>query len=341
MRLLQAMAGLPGGGAEGFFMRLATALARAGVDQETAIRSHADRRVELSDAGIPVTEMRFGGPIDILSRWRLGSLARRFDPDVVLTWMSRASAIAPKGRWTVAGRMGGYYDLKYFKNCDHLIGNTPDLRNYLIKNGVPEDKAWYLPNFVDDRRMPPVDRSEFETPFDAPLILGLGRLHRNKGFDLALAALADLPKAYLWIAGEGPERRALEKLAYELEVEDRVRFLGWRTDTPALFAAANIFLCSSRHEPLGNIVIEAWAQSLPVVAVASQGPTQLIEDGKTGLLTPAEDATAIATAIGRLLDDPAQAADLSGQGHTAFSERFTEGRVVEQYLDFLESIAPR
>lgn len=341
MRLLQAMAGMRAGGAEGFFMRLTGALARAGVDQYAAIRTHAERRMELDQAGVPVTELRYGGPVDLISRWRLGALARRFDPDVIIAWMSRAAAIAPTGRWTVAARLGGYYDLKYFKRCDHLIGNTPDLRNYLVKNGVPEEKAWYLPNFVDDRRLPPVDRSTFETPLEAPLLLCLGRLHRNKGFDLALHALAKVPNAYLWIAGEGPERQALEKLAVSLDVSDRVRFLGWRNDAPALLAAADLFVCSSRHEPLGNIVIEAWAHATPVVAVASQGPSQLIEDGRNGLLTPMEDADALAKGMRRLLDDQAEAADLAGHGERAFTESFTEGKVVERYLDFLERIAPR
>lgn len=340
MKILQAMAGAKIGGAEEFFMRLAPALTRAGIDQHVAIRTHPQRRKALTDAGVPVTEMRFGGPLDIPSRLKLAHLAKRQDPDILLAWMSRAAAIAPRGRWTVVARLGGYYDPKYFRRCDHLVANTPDIRRYLIGMGWPDDRVAYLPNFVDDRRLPPIDRAQWDTPADAPLLLCLGRLHKNKGFDIALKALAGLKGCYLWIAGEGPERQALTDLAAEVGIADRVRFLGWRDDAPALFAAADIFLCSSRHEPLGNMVIEAWAQSTPVVAIASQGPSQLIENGRNGLLVGAEDAPGLADATRRLLDDPALGVDLAVQGQAAFEADYTEGRVVARYLEFFERVAP-
>src|SRR3546814_2771750 len=67
---------------------------------------------------------------------------------------------------------------------------------------------------------------------------------------------------WLWLAGEGPRRRALMQQAARLGLGDRVRFLGWRDDVAALLRAADVFLCPSRHEPLGNVVIEAWAHGL-------------------------------------------------------------------------------
>jgi len=126
-----------------------------------------------------------------------------------------------------------------------------------VRGSSPRERTRYLPNFVDDRRLPPAPRAEQDTPEDAPLLLCLGRLHRNKGFDVAIAALGEVPEAWLWIAGDGPERAALEARAAAEGVAGRVRFLGWRADVPALFAAADLLVCSSRHEPLGNIVIEA------------------------------------------------------------------------------------
>src|SRR3546814_11074829 len=97
---------------------------------------------------------------------------------------------------------------------------------------------------------------------------------------------------WLWLAGEGPRRRALMQQAARLGLGDRVRFLGWRDDVAALLRAADVFLCPSRHEPPGNVVIEAWAHGTPVVAAASQGPRPLIEDGTTGLLVALDDADA-------------------------------------------------
>ena len=94
-------------------------------------------------------------------------------------------------------------------------------------------------------------------PGGAPLVLGLGRLHQNKAFDVLLEAVSRVPSVYLWIAGEGPLKTELEKQAENLAVKPRTRFLGWREDTAALLAGADVFVCPSRHEPLGNVVIEA------------------------------------------------------------------------------------
>ncbi len=117
------------------------------------------------------------------------------------------------------------------------------------------------------------------------MLLAAGRLHHNKGFDV-LRALARLPDATLWLAGTGPEQSALHALATGLGVAGRVRFLGWRDDVTTLMASVDVFVCPSRHEGLGSIVLEAWAHGCPIVATASQGPAELIRADQTGLLTP-------------------------------------------------------
>ena len=115
-----------------------------------------------------------------------------------------------------------------------------------------------------------------------PMALALGRLHPNKGFALLLAALAKTREVRLAIAGDGPLRGPLERLAADLGIAERVSFLGWREDVPELLANADLLVCPSLHEPLGNVVIEAWSAGLPVVATASDGPAALIEDESVG-----------------------------------------------------------
>ena len=172
------------------------------------------------------------------------------------------------------------------------------------------------------------------------MLLGLGRLHRNKGFDVLLNAVAKVPGAYLWLAGEGEERAALERQAARLGVGNRVRFLGWRRDVAALLAATDVFVCSSRIEPLGNIVIEAWAHGAPVVAAAAEGPRQLLRPGENGLLVPLEDAEALATSILTLLYSPALGDRLAAAGRVAYEEAFTENVVVASYMSLLRKLAP-
>ncbi|MHA1564464.1 MAG: glycosyltransferase [Alphaproteobacteria bacterium] len=338
MRLLQTMAGSAHGGAEVFFVRLAGGLARAGLSQRLIIRCHDQRAAQLRDHDRGLVELPFGGPIDVWTRAVLKREIRRFAPDVVLSWMNRASVATPMGPYPLIARLGGYYNLKYYRHCDHLIGNTRDIVAYLVDQGWPSERAHYLPNFVDDVTVAPVARGDLATPEDVPLVLALGRLHGNKAFDILLQSLVDVPGAWLWLAGEGPDRDQLESLARGLGIEDRVRFLGWRDDTAALLAACDLFVCPSRHEPLGNVVIEAWAAEKPVVAARSAGPVSLIEDGVSGRLVEIDDASALAGAMTAVLADGEGRASMAQAGRAAYERDFTEGSVVGQYLAFFESV---
>jgi glycosyltransferase involved in cell wall biosynthesis len=344
MRVLMAMAGARQGGAEGFFERLARALAADGVDTRAAIRSDAARAARLRAGGVPVAELAFGGAFDVATPLRLAAAMRRDVPDVALAFMSRAADKLPPRfltgpRPVRVGRLGGYYDLKYYKNCDRLVGNTPDIRDWIVRQGWPAARVDYLPNFVDATRAPALDRAALDTPADAPLLLALGRLHENKAFDVLLDALADLPGVYLWLGGAGPLDAALRAQAARLGIASRVRFLGWREDIGALIAACDVFACPSRHEPLGNVVIEAWARAKPVVAAASAGPAALIRDGEIGLLVPVDDAPALAAAVRRVLASDELRGRLASAGEAAYQANYTQEAVVRLYRDYFRSVA--
>ena len=262
-----------------------------------------------------------------------------FDPDIVLTWMNRATLILPpRGNFIRVGRLGGYYNLKYYRHCDHLVANTIDIVNYLKSNGWNDERVHYLPNFVTEKRVPAIERKVFYTPDHVPLIFALGRFHENKAFDILCEAMAQLPNAYLWLAGDGDLRKILEEQVENLGIKPRVRFLGWRQDVEALFAAADIFVCPSRYEPLGNVVIEAWAQGVPVVAADSLGPGTLIRQGETGILVPINDVNALAKALKRMISDDGLRHRLVDQGKAVYDSTFTEKLVVDKYLKCFEAI---
>ena len=342
MRLLQTMAGAEVGGAEAFFVRLAIAFGNIDVDQTLVIRRDPARARALRAGGLSPIELPFGGRMDFRTRPALQREIERHKPDVILSWMSRASWATPAARkphnYKLIGRLGGYYDLKYYRHCDYLIGNTQDIVDHIVKAGFPHERAVYLPNFVHAPTRDVVSRLGLDTPVDAPLLLAMGRLHENKGFDLLLHAMVDLPDNWLWIAGEGPEGAALARLATKLGVADRVRFLGWRDDADALMQACDMFVCSSRHEPLGNIVLEAWSAAKPVVAVAAIGPSSLIGNDEAGFLVPLEDPKALARGISKLSGDSTLAARLAAEGHRRFVREYTEDTVVAKYLSFFEGI---
>jgi glycosyltransferase involved in cell wall biosynthesis len=338
MRLLQAMGGARHGGAEAFFLRLAAALQRAGQDQLVLLR-HAAHGETLRRAGVAVRELPFGGLFDRATASGFRRAIDEYRPDIVLTWMSRASRLCPEGDFVHVARLGGYYDLKSYRACDHLVFNTRDLVASFVARGWPAERAHYLPNFVDAAPAPRVARETLATPEGVKLALALGRLHENKGFDVLLAALAEVPGLHLWLAGEGTLRRALEAQAAALGIAGRVRFLGWREDVAGLLAAADFLICPSRHEPLGNVVIEAWAAKRAVLAAAAAGPSELIADGESGLLVPVDDAASLAAAMRRLAGDPALRADLAAAGHAAYVAQFTEEAVVRRYQDFFAAVA--
>ena len=342
MKIMQTMAGGDVGGAEEFFLRLAAAFHARGVDQTLVVRPNDTRGPKLRDAGVAPVELPFGGWFDLKTVPALAGKIDRVQPDVVMSWMNRASAATGKARARARaktvqiGRLGGYYDLKYYQHCDHLIGNTLDIVRYLTDNGWPAERAHYVPNFVGADIGNALPRSGFDIPDSAPLMLAAGRLHRNKAFDILLQALKNADGTYLLLAGDGPDARDLESLSHKLGVAHRVRFLGWRTDIADLMASADMLICPSRIEPLGNVVIEAWARNLPVVAAASDGPGWLITDGTDGLLAPVEDYRALAAAISRLANDRDLAAQLIRAGRARFEAEFTEDTVVERFLDLFE-----
>jgi glycosyltransferase involved in cell wall biosynthesis len=344
-RLLQAIAGAPHGGAEIFFLRLAAALQRAGEPQRVLIRRDPARARILREAGVAVAEFAFGGALDWATRLGFRREVAKWRPDIVLTWMSRATRLCPRGDFVHVARLGGYYDLKHYRHCDHLIGNTRAIVDYSIAKGWPRERIDYLPNFVPDLGVRAAPSREADGPRpQAPLALALGRLHPNKGFDLLLEALAIARQVNLWIAGDGPLRLKLERLAVQLGVSQRVRFLGWRDDVPALLACSDLLVCPSLHEPLGNVVIEAWSAGLPVVATASDGPAALIEGGESGILVPLPGnpgggPQALAHAIERLCEDFELRDMLRRGGRKAYEAEFTEEAVVVRYREFFDRMA--
>ncbi|MFN8924526.1 MAG: glycosyltransferase [Rhodospirillales bacterium] len=340
MRVLTLLAGAPQGGAETFAVRLTVSLARAGMDVTMALRPQPERLARLAAAGVPAVRLPFGPPaLDLLTRWGVARTARRVRPDVVLSFMNRASAFVPGGPWVNVGRLGGYYPLKHYRRCDHLIGISEDICAHIRAGGWPAERVHHIPNYAEGTPRPAIPRATFDTPDGVPLVLALGRLHPNKAFDVLLDALAALPGVWLWLAGEGPERAALTARAARLGVADRVRLLGWRTDIGALFAAADAFVVPSRHEPLGSVLMEGFFYGRPMVAAASQGPRQVVTDGTDGLLVPVDDAPALAGALSRVLSDRTLAAGLVAAGRRTYEARYSEAVIVAAYRDLFARIA--
>lgn len=332
MRALHLLGSAGEGGAETYFADLVMALHADGAPTAAAVRANLGRELQLQQAGVPTVVLPFGGPFDLTTRRAVAGWAREQDARVLVAWMNRAARHSPSGPWKRVGRLGGYYDLKYYRGFDALVGNTAHIHDWIVAQGWPAERAFHIPNFAEATQgTTPLLRSELDTPDGAPLLLGMGRLHESKAHDVTLQALAELPDAWLWIAGEGPERGRLEALAAELGVAERLRWLGWRRDPERLYLAADLCLFPSRFEPLGNVVIQAWAYGLPIIAALSQGPGALIRDRVDGLLVPVDDPCALADEARRLLDDPPLRERLASAGRARVEAEFSRAAVVAEW----------
>jgi glycosyltransferase involved in cell wall biosynthesis len=337
-KILTVLAGAGVGGAETFFVSLTTALKRAGLDVRSVIKPNPLRETALKEQGVAFTTAPFGHWFDFVTGGILRRAAAEFAPDCVLAFAGRAASFARKGNATLIGRLGGYYNLKNFRHCDHLVCNAPDLVRYVTEGGFEKDRVHLIPNFPSVPDAPPIARAAFQTPGDAPLAVALGRLHPAKGLDMLLRAAAQIPGLWVWIAGEGPERAPLERLAQELKMGERTRFLGWRNDRAALYKAADVVVYPSREEPFGNVVVEAWSVGAPIVTTASAGPKWLARHGEDALVTPVGDPQALAEAIRMVLDSKPLARRLVEGGRKRVAEQFSESAIVGRYIDLFDSV---
>ena len=336
MRVLQVMAGAPHGGAETCFVDTVQALHRAGIDQRIVIRRDPARAKILRDSGLDPVELSFGARwIDLPTRFGLARVIAAYKPDIAMAWMRRAGSYMTRGGAVNLGWFGGFYDLKYSRNCDHLAGMSADMRDHIVKSGWPAERAHVLRAYAPEARGRRLDRPE------APLLLALGRLHEAKAFDVLIDAIADVPAAHLWIAGEGHLRASLEQQIARLGLGDRVRLLGWRNDRQDLLATCDVCVFPSRYEPFGIVSIEAWAAKVPLIATRSAGPGALIEDGSDGLLVPIDDRAALTEAMNRLIGDRALQAKLVAGGRRRYEAEFTEAAVVASYKALFEKMLSR
>lgn len=172
----------------------------------------------------------------------------------------------------------------------------PQSKIEVIRNGVVLDRLQRPPNSTMRERL--------AGDAERPVVLTVARLDPQKGLDVLVAAAAEMPDARFVVAGEGRQRGRLEADAQRLGLRDRIVFLGHRTDVPDLLAASDLFVLPSLYEGSSLAVLEAMASGKPIISTAVGGTDELLLHGESGLLVPARDAGALASAIQTALSDP-------------------------------------
>lgn len=346
LRVLQVMSGAGVGGIETFFFDAIEALHQAGLSQHAVIRpdvpGHQIERLER--LGLPYTTVRFDRWWPFPTRAAFARLAETFKPNLAQFWTGRGGSFAVRRPGcSNIGWFGGYRQMKDFTACDDFIGITPDLMRHLNEGGADPARTARIHTFsaLADTPPVPVARASLDTPEDVPLLLILARLHPKKGVDTLLKALAAVPGAYLWIAGEGDDRAEYEALMRSLGLETRVRFLGWRDDRADLLAACDVCVMPSRYEPFGTVMAEAWEAEKPLIVAAAQGPRAYVKDDENGLMVPIDDDTALAEAIRRVIADAALRARIVQGGSETYKAEFTREAYVAHMLSFYRAVLAR
>ncbi len=337
------------GGADQFYVRLVEALNQAGHRATALNRAGSPIARRLAEGPTPQLHLPLANKWDLWSRWRLRRLAAALAADVVQTYMGRATRLTrlpTRGRAVHIARLGGYYKIRgYYEHPDAWVGNTRGVCDHLIRHGLPAGRVHLIGNFVPEpRRVDPAELlalgDALGLPAGARVLFTLGRFIGIKGFDDLLKAFGELPSAldgrplHLVIGGDGPLRADLLRLADDLGLAARVHFPGWLADPAPYYALAELMVCPSRHETLGNVILEGWSYRKPVVATTTPGATELIRDTDNGLLCEIADPGRLAVRLRDALEAPAAArARLAEAGHVELLAHHGRDAVVRQYLE--------
>ena len=212
-----------------------------------------------------------------------------------------------------------------------VVAPSEGVKEGLEEMGVPAEKLLTIPNPVVTRS---VATAGTPSPFPKSFILGIGRLHAQKGFDRLLRAFSNVDSRdlNLVILGEGQERTALISLAKTLGIRQRAHLPGAVSNIGAWYQHAQCFVLSSNYEGWPNVLVEAMAHGCPVVSFDCRyGPAEICEGGKSGLLVAQDDIKALTTAITRVVSDSALRGRLSMEGRKR-AKTFAVEKIAPRWL---------
>ncbi len=341
MRIINAMFSRGLGGIEQSFLDYCQALRAGGHEVFALIHPAAKIKPKLKAAKIHTMEIYNFGQWDIFSSLIIKKIIRKIKPAAILCHGNRSFALINrvKGKVPLVAVAHNYNVGRYYK-ADAVFAITEDLKKHIQKLG--QQNVYKIPNMM---KMDEIKREDAHNWTDIPLIGVLSRFVKKKGIDVFLHAAQILKKQgvafHAIIAGRGEEEDNLRSLAKKLDIEDCISFPGWVEDKKSFYNAIDIFCLPSLHEPFGIVVLEAFAYGVPAIVTNSEGPSEIVEHGRDGIIVEKGNPNIIADVIKQLIQDRALAKSLGDNGYRKVIREYDISVVGKRIISALEQIANR
>jgi glycosyltransferase involved in cell wall biosynthesis len=318
--------------------------------------------------GTPLCAIDDRGALDLSVPWALLDLCRRervaiwhghdYKTNLLGLFLQRfwpMKLVTTMHGWVQQTTRTPYYyaiDRWCLPHYEEVIAVSPDLHEVALSCGVAASRCHLIENGIDHQqfqrsRTVAEAKTRLGTAADRWVIGAVGRLSAEKGFDLLLRAVAELPSygidAEVWILGSGDERANLERLASDLRISSRVRFWGFQSDPREFYEAMDVYALSSLREGLPNVLLEAMAYEVPVVATRIAGVPRLVEDGENGLLISPNNLVELCDSLVRLWREPSLRARLALAGRQTIIQRYSFAARMDRVREIYDRMmsAPR
>ncbi len=348
------------GGAEMIVLRLAASLDRSRFRSVICLFRPGWLNDSCREAGLPTHVIKMTGALDFNWARNVARLIRQEEIAVIHAHEFTANAYGSlmgqmlgvpvvatvHGKNYFAERLKRRMAYRYVSRVSRMVAVSEDLKQFIVRRaGVAEHRVNVVYNGVDVAGLPPMEqlsaiRTDLRLDGYDHVIGAVGSLYPVKGHIHLIKALPEIlrvcPKTLLLLVGQGELAQALKAEVVKRNLDAHVRFLGFRSDVPALLSLFDVFVVPSLSEGLSMALLEAMAAGKPVVATKVGGNSELVLDGDTGFLIDAESPESISNRVVQVLRDKVRAVRMGDRGRRRVLDKFSFRAMVDRYQSYYE-----